>query len=147
MLERMALRLVVGAATMAAIAVLVPGIHIHGGLAALLWLSVLFSLVNLICGTVLRLISLPLIILTLGLFLLVINAIVLALTAALSSHLDIDGFVAAFVGALLIAVIGWLAELVLPLRSRHCLDAVARLSEKSRDLGNLPLAMGVDHRE
>jgi putative membrane protein len=63
-----------------------------------------------------RLIGLPLIVLTLGLFLIVIDAGLLAITAGLSSHLDIDSFGAALVGGVLIAICGWVAELVLPLR-------------------------------
>lgn len=119
MLIRLIVRLVVLAGIIAAVAGLVPGIEINGGFGAALWIAVLFSLVNLILGPIFTLISLPLILLTLGLFLLVVNAALLAITAGLSSHLDIDSFWAALLGGLLIAVFSFLAELVLPLRSRH----------------------------
>ncbi len=75
-------------------------------------------MVNLILGPLFHIISFPLIILTLGLFLLVVNAALLAITAGLSSHLDIDGFWSAVLGGLLIAVFSWLAELIFPLRKR-----------------------------
>ncbi len=116
MLARFAVRLVVLAVVIAFVAWLVPGIHVHGGIASLLWIAVLFSLVNLILGPIFHLLSLPLIILTLGLFLLVINAAMLAITAGLTSDLDIDSFGAAVLGGLLIAVFSWLAELLLPAR-------------------------------
>ena len=113
------LRLVALAVNIGIVAKTVPGIHVTGGAGALLWLAVLFSLVNTIVGPVLRILSLPLIVLTLGLFLLVINAALLGITAALSSHLSVDSFGAAVVGGFLIAVFSWLAELLIPARSRH----------------------------
>jgi putative membrane protein len=83
-----------------------------------LWVALLFALVNTVLGPVLRLLSLPVILLTLGLFLVVINAALLGITAKLSSHLDVDGFWAAAWGGLLIAVFSTLAEAVLPLRKK-----------------------------
>jgi putative membrane protein len=117
----LALRLVVLAAIIDLTAHIVPGIHVHGGFAWLLWVALIFSVVNLILGPLFRLLSLPFIILTLGLFLLVVNAALLAITAGLSTHLDIDNFGSAVLGGLLIAVFSWLAELLLPLgrRGRH----------------------------
>lgn len=112
-------RLVILAVIIGAVAKLVPGIHVRGGFWALLWLAVIFSLINSILGPVLKLLSLPLIVLTLGLFLLVVNAALLGLTAALSSHLDIDSFGSAVLGGLLIAVFSWLAELVFPTKRRN----------------------------
>jgi putative membrane protein len=114
----LALRLVVLAAIIDLTAHIVPGIHVHGGFGWLLWVAVIFSVVNLILGPLFHLLSLPFIILTLGLFLLVVNAALLAITAGLSSHLDIDNFGSAVLGGLLIAVFSWLAEVLLPLR-RH----------------------------
>jgi putative membrane protein len=111
---RLLLRLVVLALIIGVVAKLVPGIHVHGGFWALLWISLIFSLVNAVLGPLFKLLSLPLIVLTLGIFLLVVNAALLAITAGLSKHLDIDGFGAAVLGGLLIAVFSWLAEMVLP---------------------------------
>ena len=51
--------------------------------------------------------------LTLGLFLLVINAALLGLTAALTDRLTIDGFVTAVLGGLILAVAGWVADQLL----------------------------------
>ena len=78
-----------------------------------LWIGLIFGVVNAIVGPVLRLIGFPFVILTLGLFLLVINAAVLGLTAALTDRLSIDGFVTALFGGLILAVVGWVADQVL----------------------------------
>ena len=118
MLARLALRLVVLALIMMLVTSLVSGIHVHGGFGTYLWVAVLFSLVNLIVGPILRLLSLPFVILTLGLFLLVVNAALLGLTALLSSKLDVDSFGAAVLGGLIIAVCSDVAEFVLPLRKK-----------------------------
>src|SRR5580693_8558852 len=118
MLLRTALRIVVLAVIMGIVARVVPGIHVYGGFGTYLWVAFLFAIVNMILGPILRLLSLPLIVLTLGLFLLVVNAALLAITAGLSTHLDIDNFGSAVLGGLLIAVFSWLAELLLPLGRR-----------------------------
>lgn len=115
-LVRLIVRLVVLAVVIGFVAWLVPGIHVHGGFKSLLWIAVLFSVVNMILGPIFHLLSLPVIILTLGLFLLVVNAALLGITAALTRDLDIDGFGAAVLGGFLIAVFSWLAELLLPAR-------------------------------
>jgi putative membrane protein len=78
-----------------------------------LWIGLIFGAVNAIVGPVLRLLSLPFVLLTLGLFLLVVNAALLALTAGLTDRLTIDGFGTAIVGGLILAVAGWLADQLL----------------------------------
>jgi putative membrane protein len=70
---------------------LVSGIHVYGGVVTYLWIAVLFGVINAILGSILRLFTLPLVVLTLGLFSLVISTVMLALTASLSAKLDIDG--------------------------------------------------------
>jgi len=118
MLLRLAVRLIVLAVIIGVVARIVPGIHVHGSFVWLLWIALIFSLVNLILGPIFRLISLPFMIVTLGLILLVVNAALLGITAALTTHLTVAGFGAAVLGGLLIAVFSWLAELVLPIRRR-----------------------------
>ena len=78
-----------------------------------LWIGLIFGLVNAIVGPVLRMLSLPFVVLTLGLFLLLINAALLGLTAALTDRLTIDGFLTAFLGGLILAIAGWVADRVL----------------------------------
>ena len=99
---------------------LLPGIDVLGNEDAplgvtgtFLWIALLFAVVNALVGPVLRLLSTPFILLTLGLFLLVINAALLGLTAALSDRLSVDGVVTAVLGGLVLAVGGWLADSLL----------------------------------
>lgn len=89
-----------------------------GAAGTYLWVALLFALVNSILGPVLRLLSLPLVVLTLGLFLIVINAVLLGITAGVSDRLDVAGLGGAVIGGLLIALFSWGAELVLPLRKK-----------------------------
>jgi putative membrane protein len=117
-LARLAIRLIVLAIIIGIVAAIVPGIDVHGGFLWLVWIALIFSLVNLILAPLFHLISLPLIVLTLGLFLLVINAAMLAITAGLTKHLDVDSFGAALLGGLLISVFSWLAEMLLSIRPR-----------------------------
>jgi putative membrane protein len=83
-----------------------------------LWVALLFALVNSILGPIIRLLSLPFVVLTLGLFLLVINAALLGITAAISDRFSVDGVWPAIAGGFLIAVFSWIAELLLPLKVR-----------------------------
>jgi putative membrane protein len=78
-----------------------------------LWLGLLFGVVNAIVGPLLRLLSLPFVVLTLGLFLLIVNAALLALTAGISERLNIHSFGAAVLGGLILAVAGWVADQLL----------------------------------
>ena len=78
-----------------------------------LWIGLLFGLVNAIVGPIVRVLSLPFVVLTLGLFLLVVNAALLGLTALLTDRLSIDGFVTALIGGLILAVAGWVADQLL----------------------------------
>ena len=78
-----------------------------------LWIGLLFGVVNAVVGPVLRLLSLPFVVLTLGLFLLLVNAALLGLTAAISDRLTVDGFVTALIGGLILAIVSWAADQLL----------------------------------
>jgi putative membrane protein len=85
---------------------ILSGMTISGGFFAYLWISLLFGVVNAIVGTFLRIFTLPVIVLTLGLFSIIINAVLLEITDALSSHLTIDSFFwTAIWGALILAIV------------------------------------------
>jgi putative membrane protein len=68
------------------------GMEVSGGFWGYVWVSALFGIVNAIIGTILRILTLPLTLITLGLFSFVVTAILLSITDALSSHLTIDEF-------------------------------------------------------
>ena len=84
-----------------------------GSFGTYLWIALLFGLVNAIVGPIMRLLALPFVLLTLGLFLLVINAALLGLTAAISDRLTVDGLGTAVLGGLILAVAGWVADQLL----------------------------------
>ncbi len=93
------------AVAIAITAAIVPSVEIDGGFFALLGVAVLFGLVNALIGPLLRLISLPLTLMTFGLFALVINGALLALTAGLSDALEVGGFLGVIVAAVLISIL------------------------------------------
>jgi putative membrane protein len=122
---KFALRVVVLAVIFYAVTELYSGIRVLGNpdaplgvTGSYLWIALLFAVVNSLVGPVLRLLSAPFVVLTLGLFLLVVNAALLGLTVALTDRLEVDGIRAAIVGGFLIAVFSWIAELLLPLKVR-----------------------------
>lgn len=80
----------------------------------LLVVALIFGLVNLVVKPIVKLFALPLLVLTLGLFALVINALMLMLTAAIAGDaFDVGGFGSALVGGLIIAIVSWAVTLVL----------------------------------
>ncbi|MDT0307080.1 phage holin family protein [Streptomyces sp. DSM 44917] len=82
--------------------------------ATLCVVALIFGAVNVVVKPIVSFFSLPLLILTLGLFTLVINAAMLGLTAALSGDaFNVDGFGAAFWGGLIISIVSWAVNLVL----------------------------------
>ncbi|MFE9258720.1 phage holin family protein [Streptomyces sp. NPDC006879] len=84
----------------------------------LILVALLFGLVNLIVKPVVRLLSLPLFVLTLGLFTLVVNALMLLLTSWLAEKLDlsfhVEGFWTAVAGGLIISIVSWALNMLLP---------------------------------
>jgi putative membrane protein len=120
---RLIVRLLASAVALAVAAWLVDGISVGPGTdteraLTLLGVAVIFGLVNAIIRPILRLLTLPLVVLTLGLFLLVLNAFMLLLTEWIAEQFDlafqVDGFWSALLGALIITVVSFLINIVLP---------------------------------
>jgi putative membrane protein len=101
------LRVVIVAAGLWVASAIVLGVEINDGWTLLLAALVL-GIVNAIVRPVVILLTLPLTILTLGLFLLVINAAMLSLVAWILDGMTVAGFWSAFFGAIVIAITGWL---------------------------------------
>jgi putative membrane protein len=111
MLKRLLARWAILAIAFAVVAQLLSGIHLHGGFAGLLWVSLLFGIVNMFIGTFVRVITVPVMLLTLGLFGIVVNALMLGLVAWLSDDLDVDGAGTALLAAVLLSVVSWVLSL------------------------------------
>ena len=114
---RFAIKVVLMAGVFYGVAYLLDGVDVVpnpdgplGEFGTWLWIALIFAVVNAVVGPILRLFSLPFVILTLGLFLLVVNAALLGLTAALTDRLTVDGFGSALVGGLLLAIGGWVTD-------------------------------------
>ena len=92
MLVTLLIRLVIVALAFVFTAWVFDGVELSGGVFGALWVSLLFGLINATLGMILMILALPLIFLTLGLLAVLINALMLALTDAITSHLTIDEF-------------------------------------------------------
>lgn len=109
---RFLLRLLLNGVAILVAAALINGVHLSGAPAALM-AGVILGLINAIIRPVLKILTFPITILTLGLFTLVINAVCFALTAWVVDGFEIDGPVPAFVGALLVSIVSWLLSVLL----------------------------------
>jgi putative membrane protein len=83
----------------------VPGITVHGHLATYLSVALLFGLVNSIFGSLIKVLTFPVSIVTFGLFIFIVNAAMLSLTARWSEKLDVTGFWSALFASLIISTI------------------------------------------
>jgi putative membrane protein len=114
---KLILRWLITAAAVWAAAHFVPGIHYRGGFHTLLVVALIFGLVNAIVRPIVKGLACGLIVLTLGLAIFVINALMLLLTSAVSRHFGfdftVDGFMPALVGSVVISLVSWLLSVVL----------------------------------
>jgi putative membrane protein len=116
-------RLAISAVALWITTLVVPGIDVTGSSAGrnaltLIIVAAIFGLVNAILKPIIQVVGCVFYILTLGLFALVVNALLFLLTDWIAGELDlpfaIDGFWPAFWGAIVMAVVGWLISLVIP---------------------------------
>ncbi|MEV6137405.1 phage holin family protein [Nocardia sp. NPDC051990] len=101
------------------IEILSPADKGNGGkVIVILVIAVVFTVVNAVIKPIVKLLSLPLVVVTLGLFLLVINALMLWLTAKITETTDyglrVDGFWAAVWGGIIVAVVNWVLGILVP---------------------------------
>jgi len=99
-------RIVANAAALLATTV-VPGIEFTGGLLSLLVSGALFGLFNLVVRPIALLLSWPVLVLTLGLFYLVLNGALLWIVSALLPGYRVEGLLSGMAGGVVIAVVNW----------------------------------------
>ncbi len=104
------IRLLVSAVGLWLASAIVPGLYIDGG-GTLILAALLLGIVNAIIRPLLIVLTLPITIISLGIFLLVINAATLGLVASFLDDFSISGFFAAFFGALVVSFTSWIASL------------------------------------
>jgi putative membrane protein len=117
-------RLLVNAAALWVAIRYVPGISFEGTWPLLFGVALVFGVLNAVIRPVLFVLTLPFLIITLGLFTFVLNAFMLWMTSAASDlfglQFHVTGFGAAFLGALVITIVSFaLSMLVSPRRERH----------------------------
>jgi putative membrane protein len=125
-MKSFAIKVLVNGVALWAAASLVPGIHLAGGsastssqLVTILWVAVIFGLLNALIKPVITIFSLPFIILTLGLFTLIVNAAMLELTSWVAPHFNLAFHVDQFfwdavIGAIVISIVSMILNAVLP---------------------------------
>ena len=112
----LALRVIVTAVGLWAAAELVEGVRLDPdrSVVYLVLVALIVGVLNATVRPVLALLSMPLVVLTLGLFLLVVNAVTLAIAFAISARFDLgltsDGFLSTLLAAIVVSVVGWLAN-------------------------------------
>jgi putative membrane protein len=115
---RFILRLLVTAASLYLAVRLVEGIRYEGDWLGLVAVALVFGLVNAIVRPILFFLSCPFIVLTFGLFIFIVNALLLMLTAAIAESLglafSIDNFVAAAVGAIIVSIASAILNVFVP---------------------------------
>ncbi len=92
---------------------LVDGVIIDQQLKTILWVGLLFSVVNFLIKPAVVILSLPAIAITLGIFLIVINGFMVWIVDALSSKLTVSGFGAAMLAGLIIGLVNYLVSMIL----------------------------------
>lgn len=116
------IRLLVNAAALWVATRFVPGVTFTGGALPMLGVALVFGIINAILKPVAIILTFPILIVTLGLFTLVINGVMLLLTSSLSDALGLGfhvrSFGAAFWGALVVTIVSWLLSMVITDGSR-----------------------------
>ncbi len=104
-------RVIVNGLALIAVAYLVPGVAVTGFLGAVIAALVL-GIVNAVLRPILIILSLPIQIVTLGLFTFIINALLFYLVGKLGIGLVVHGFTAALIGSIVLSIVSWLLSLV-----------------------------------
>jgi putative membrane protein len=115
---KLLLRWIASAAAVAVAVWVVPGIRLEDGIVPLLAVALILGLVNALVRPLLKAFACGLIVLTLGLFLLVINAAMLLLAAWIARQagilFEVDGFASALIGSVIISLVSFVFSLLLP---------------------------------
>jgi putative membrane protein len=108
---RLILHWILSAIALILVSHLVPGFHVSGVIPALI-AAVVIGLLNATVGLFVKIITLPLTILTLGLFLLVVNGLMILLASAVVPGFHVSGIGPAFWGAVILALLGMLIRAI-----------------------------------
>ncbi len=115
---RMLLHWILSALALLVVAHVVPGFYLRG-IGAALWAALVIGLINATLGLLLKVVTFPLTVITLGIFWFVINALMLELASWFVPGFHISGFGAAFIGAIALALVNLVFRWLLPKRERR----------------------------
>ena len=116
---RLLLNWVLSAVAVWIMAQVVPGIHVNGAVAALI-AALAIGFINATLGLLLKILTFPLTLMTLGLFWFVINALMLELASAVVPGFQVRGFFAAFIGAIVLSLVNVLLKaIVMPAQEKR----------------------------
>jgi putative membrane protein len=121
-MQNFLIRLLVNALALAAAAWLLDGIQMTGGLFDVLLVALVFGLLNAVLKPILLFFSIPLLVVTLGLFALVVNALLLMITARLLDDFAVSGFWTAVLGSIVISLVTMILGSALKDGERGLLD-------------------------
>jgi putative membrane protein len=113
------LRLAINAIALYLAVWILPGLDLTGGVMSLLWVALIFGIVNALLGPLLKFLSCGLIVLTLGLFTLVINTFLFWLTSVISQSFGLGLVISdpvwwnAFLGALVVSIVSFIMSMIL----------------------------------
>jgi putative membrane protein len=119
MLRRILIRWAIIGAAFAVTVHFLSNIRVVGGFWGYVWVAALFGLVNAFLGTVLKVLTFPLTILTLGVSALLVNAALVGITASLTKRLTIHGFWTAVWAALIITLVSAILNRAFEDKRRH----------------------------
>lgn len=115
---RFLLMIVGNALALLATASFVPGIRFSGSWVQLLVAGAIFGLLNLVVRPIALLLSLPVLVLTLGLFYFVLNGLLLWGFSKFMPGYDVDGLLPGIIGSLVIMLVNWLVDFIGPQQSK-----------------------------
>lgn len=113
-IRRILIRIGINAVALWAAAGIIDGITLEHDFWKVLLVAAIFGIVNAVLKPLLIVLSIPFIVVTLGIALVVVNAVMLIITDALTDSLDVDTFGSALLGALVISVVSWTVGRLLP---------------------------------
>lgn len=113
---RLILIWICNALALLAVAYLLPGVHVEGFVSALI-AALLLGLINALVRPLLILLTLPVTVLTLGLFILVINGLLFWLAGSVLRGFEVSGFWVGVAGALLYSIFSYVFTLLIPVRT------------------------------
>ncbi len=115
MVRALVVRAVVLAVALLVVDAVMESFTVDGGFFSALGLAVVYGLLSAVIGTLLRLLALPLMVVTAGLFEFVINAVLLLVADGLTDWLEIDGFTSALAAAVILAIVSVVVGAVMSL--------------------------------